>query len=644
MKHTPEQSKAETQSNGELTQSEEPETGLANSFAIFDRKKEDPQPLTAKTILSLQSTIGNQAVQRLIQKQKLKKNEVQRVGLTVEELTNVRSARNFWQQKTARPANPFSQVATHSEAYSGPVQTPYDNNPYSGPQPPVGDSPAANQPQAGNDNHTLEHYNNEASDGYLNLGSSAYSGNQAVSYESYENPAPASPYNNNNGVQNGLYNHNLNPYIYAGSSDEAASEAPAPVRYHNAAPALAPESNNPAATSNQPAQIPSFPSPVANNSQLGSQNYTFDENAAYNSPYGGASPYIVSSQLYTSESNGNQAPGENAPNNEPVSNQGVQRPAQPSSNLNLDTFLQQRSVDPLYKNERTKQSQIMVGGIINAAARLKLLYEAYMQAAANQAPDTEARKKAWQTHYKFMIKQDIDVKEDGTFDPASLNDRLVKYDETKVEQEATKVTVSNGLLMRSNGEPVDTTESVVFTHYTNGQEIFVMSPEGDLHMASHKIGKYHHSSLLAGTNVAAAGAMKAQGGKIELVTDKSGHYQPKREQMVQLLQRLAKEGVSLYFRLELIIINFKGLASVFLSENEPDFEIATTKHVKTNFVDAYGAARVKAAFDQANWKKQKRGWETKYIKPDGSAATQKEIRNMLMLHFGEAAKPNVTNG
>ena len=50
---------------------------------------------------------------------------------------------------------------------------------------------------------------------------------------------------------------------------------------------------------------------------------------------------------------------------------------------------------------------------------------------------------------------------------------------------------------------------------------------------------------MAGGDVASAGEMKVVGGQLKAISNKSGHYQPQDEHMVNVLQELAAMGVQL---------------------------------------------------------------------------------------------------
>ncbi len=137
-------------------------------------------------------------------------------------------------------------------------------------------------------------------------------------------------------------------------------------------------------------------------------------------------------------------------------------------------------------------------------------------------------------------REDLPIQENGALGP--IGDRLVDYDEDGAAQERTVVKVGAGKLWRNDEakSPVDTTDSV--THHTGpGAEIFVVGLGGDIHMASHRIGKFHHSSLLGGKPVAMAGEIKATQGKINWISNKSGHYLPTVLQLQQFLHHLGKD-------------------------------------------------------------------------------------------------------
>lgn len=148
-------------------------------------------------------------------------------------------------------------------------------------------------------------------------------------------------------------------------------------------------------------------------------------------------------------------------------------------------------------------------------------------------------------------RSDIVVTDDGTLDTAALAARRVEYDDPNA-QAASDVTIAGGKLKRSAthavpNADVDTAGSVSF-HSGNGWEVFVVGGGGDLHMASHKIGKFHHSSLLAGGAVSFAGELKVAGGKVAVMSNKSGHYRPTVDHFLHYLKTIRAQGLPLDFQ------------------------------------------------------------------------------------------------
>lgn len=101
-----------------------------------------------------------------------------------------------------------------------------------------------------------------------------------------------------------------------------------------------------------------------------------------------------------------------------------------------------------------------------------------------------------------------------------------------------------GGLIYQNREPFSTTKSTTWFSGT-GTAIYVMDPDGGFYAGPHKIGRFHHSSFLAGGAIAGAGEMKAEQGKLIEISNKSGHYTPGDDEMYQVLQELDSQRVSL---------------------------------------------------------------------------------------------------
>ncbi len=120
----------------------------------------------------------------------------------------------------------------------------------------------------------------------------------------------------------------------------------------------------------------------------------------------------------------------------------------------------------------------------------------------------------------------------------------VKY-LSEVERQAFEIRIHNGKLYRADGSPLDTSDaSNVFLGA--GSAIFVMDENGTFYASKQqKVGEFHHSSLLAGKPVAAAGEIGVITGELMLLSDRSGHYRPSQEFTRQALGALAGAGVDL---------------------------------------------------------------------------------------------------
>jgi hypothetical protein len=320
-----------------------------------------------------------------------------------------------------------------------------------------------------------------------------------------------------------------------------------------------------------------------------------------------------------------------------------------------EVYLDQRGVSSHYTYERTIQRPDLLGAITAVIDKLKQVNREYEAKRLTGITKLQLLGKEREKLYEFLRLQDVDVDKKGNLAPDALKHRLVEYDETPGAQKKTLVNISGGKLQRNYGwfgsnTPVDTSGSVTF-QTGKGWEIFVMSPTGDLHMASHKIGKYHHSSLLAGGPTAAAGSIKATSGKIEALNNKSGHYQPGPAQMRQALHRLQKAGVSLDFNLDILgkpIDEFTGKAADYMKSvnaggkgGMDDFEFGSALRILHHFIAIKGVAAVRKAFTDIGWDYQEPLGRISITKNDGSLATHEEVRNVLTAHFHEPGPVDV---
>lgn len=79
-----------------------------------------------------------------------------------------------------------------------------------------------------------------------------------------------------------------------------------------------------------------------------------------------------------------------------------------------------------------------------------------------------------------------------------------------------------------------------------GIAIYVVSPDGRLYVGSHEVGKFHHSSFLSGRPVKGGGEIQTDAhGQIVYLSSKSGHYNPSKEHMLNVLKWLKENNVNL---------------------------------------------------------------------------------------------------
>ena len=128
------------------------------------------------------------------------------------------------------------------------------------------------------------------------------------------------------------------------------------------------------------------------------------------------------------------------------------------------------------------------------------------------------------------------------------SDRTIEYDRTLAEQGLTRVTFKGGRMFLGGSSPLDTGKMT--TAFSGpGWGIYVISAEGNMHVSGHSVGHRHHSSLLAGKAVAAAGELKVSEGRLTMLSNKSGHYMPSLVHLSQAIHLLLKNGVAPAFQI-----------------------------------------------------------------------------------------------
>jgi hypothetical protein len=99
-----------------------------------------------------------------------------------------------------------------------------------------------------------------------------------------------------------------------------------------------------------------------------------------------------------------------------------------------------------------------------------------------------------------------------------------------------------GLIWDCNDKEYDTNLEVT-AFSGKGWAIFVMDEKNTLYAGSHIVGRFHHSSFLAGKPAKAAGELICTKGKLAVITGKSGHYRPGENELLAAVKVMVTAGV-----------------------------------------------------------------------------------------------------
>jgi hypothetical protein len=117
------------------------------------------------------------------------------------------------------------------------------------------------------------------------------------------------------------------------------------------------------------------------------------------------------------------------------------------------------------------------------------------------------------------------------------------FDEAGREQFRLVVDGEGKLRRASTGELFDSAAGS--SHWGgDGRAVFVMDTNGNLYASTyHKPGDFHHSSFLAGGDVASAGELTVRNGTVTGMNNSSGHYQPTPSHHAQARDELLAQGL-----------------------------------------------------------------------------------------------------
>jgi hypothetical protein len=295
----------------------------------------------------------------------------------------------------------------------------------------------------------------------------------------------------------------------------------------------------------------------------------------------------------------------------------------------------------------------MQAAVKNNVARIASAYKAWQEATGRgDSPEVQERLKAeWQRQIDWLRREEVVIADDGTIDWSQFGGgrRTVEYTHDKTQQMGSQVHFGGGLLWHDTGNTIPLDTGPMVTHFSGpGYGIYVMGPEGDFHVGSHKVGRYHHSSLLAGGNTAGAGEVKAEAGRVKFLSNKSGHYRPTDTQMRQVLHLFEKRGIGLDFEIKLMGATEKSYrsADTFLKQpGQPTYKNEKDEVRLSYFLRRSSEGQLMLAYQAAGWKVSygSRGLALPTLKDD-TPVPKHDIVKQLQDYFKETPSADVTRG
>jgi len=197
----------------------------------------------------------------------------------------------------------------------------------------------------------------------------------------------------------------------------------------------------------------------------------------------------------------------------------------------------------------SRASKLVLGGTVLAAggiAAFQAMRAARQEPAIDQCFDTlmqpnahSPQDKAELNIARTQLESKIDEGQSSLLpiggDYRREEDRGVRYLSTQ-EREACHVSMKNGKILTAEGGRFDTGKELY-------EAIFVLDAKMNLYISKASIdGKIHHSSLVAGEPVIMAGTIKVKNGKPYYISDSSGHYRPKSNDVDNFKSVLIQKG------------------------------------------------------------------------------------------------------
>ena len=123
--------------------------------------------------------------------------------------------------------------------------------------------------------------------------------------------------------------------------------------------------------------------------------------------------------------------------------------------------------------------------------------------------------------------------------------KALKVHKMDEEERSSYVLYGGSSLKQGVSDQAYDTSKMFSKHSGAGFGIFVMANDGTFYADQHKVGLFHHSTFLAGGDVACGGEIKIVSGAVKVITNKTGHYRSGDVNLWQALDELKSRGVSL---------------------------------------------------------------------------------------------------
>ena len=190
--------------------------------------------------------------------------------------------------------------------------------------------------------------------------------------------------------------------------------------------------------------------------------------------------------------------------------------------------------------------------ILEIASRLPLISSSISEKARAILSASPSQVRATQAPYDTvpLIERFAGEEHGKKLWSAKLNRDI--FFETKyfdqAERKKFQLTINkDGKLYDSNNQPFDSSAGDLRgLSNSTGRAMIVMDAQGNLYSSNYQeVGKFHHSSFLAGGPIAFAGEVIIEKGIVKKIKDLAGHYNPPRALYAQFLYHLTMSGVDI---------------------------------------------------------------------------------------------------